>query len=61
MPRRGKRMSTRVLSIYYVHEHNGKNYEHEFGKGVEMWAMDDGTILICKPGARIFDTFPDED
>lgn len=54
-------MSRRVISIRYVHEHNGKRYEHEFGKGVDMCALADGSVLLYKRGVRLFDEFPDED
>lgn len=55
-PRAGARaLSGEVQRILYVHVEDGKRYEHEFGPGVEMWALKDGSIIVRHPEKRIWE------
>jgi len=54
-------MSREVISIRYIHAHNGQPYEHEFEKGVHMTARFDGTIVLSKRGVDLFAEYPDEE
>lgn len=47
-----RRTSTRVLALIYKHEASAqrKPYKHDFGAGVEMWALPNGDVLLR--GAR---------
>lgn len=39
-------MSERVWSLAYRHTDDGQDYIHEFGPGVEMEALEDGSVLV---------------
>ena len=55
-PRPGARaLSGEVLSLAYVHVDDGKAYEHDFGPGVELWALKDGSILLRGRGKRLWE------
>lgn len=54
-PPGGRPLSYMVLDIVYVHAEDGKVYEHEFGPGVEMWALKNGSIVLRLPGKRIWE------
>lgn len=56
-------MGARVLSIEYVHADDGERYRHDFGRGVEMFAQSDGTVLLRHrehPRKRVWADFPDQ-
>lgn len=60
----GHRMSRRVLSIEYVHEHSAQRtpFRHDFdSEGVELWANKDGSITIRHPKLRLWDDYIVED
>jgi hypothetical protein len=59
-PRGGKLVSDQLYVIEYKHKENGKNYFHDFRKGTQMLALPDGSILIRRPGARVWGDFPSE-
>ncbi len=44
----GVLVSREVLGLKYKHAQSATRaaYEHPFGKGVEMWALRDGTVLL---------------
>lgn len=50
-------MSERVYALEYQHEEDGENYRHDFGPGVEMWALDDGTVLLRHPRKLLWGEF----
>jgi len=60
-PRGSRRFSKRVRRLEYLHEHGhpGEIMVHDFGPGVEMFALEDGSIRLSHPRKRLWDTFPD--
>lgn len=42
-------VSGRVYALEYEHSDDGHDYRHDFGPGVEMWALPDGTVLLRHP------------
>ena len=42
----GDVMSERVYSLAYRHQDDGRDYKHDFGPGVRMIAMRDGSIRL---------------
>lgn len=61
-------VSRRVTRLEYIHadqeidEETGEEITrvHDFGPGVEMWALDDGSVLLRhrNPRKRLWDDFP---
>lgn len=53
-------MSGDVQAIEYKHAQSRTRaaYRHDFNSGgVELWALDNGALLIRKPGVPLWDTF----
>lgn len=44
--RRRGRLGAETHELRYVHAEDGEAYRHEFGPGVEVWALEDGRILL---------------
>lgn len=58
-PRRGGQlMSRRLYTIEYKHAGNGKDYYHDFKPGTQMIAEPDGSIVIRRPGSRVWVDLP---
>ena len=58
-PRVGTIISEHLYTIEYRHQHNGKDYYHNFRRGTEMRAMPDGSISIRRPGAKVWADLPE--
>ena len=43
-----------VVSMKYVHHEDGEFYEHDYGPGVLVLAMEDGSLRIYKPGSTVW-------
>ena len=56
-------MSHRVLQLEYVNANvpHSPNYRHTFKRGVQMWGLSDGGLLIRSPGHRIWNLYDLED
>lgn len=57
---RGLLVSRRVIAVDYYNVGSARRipYRHEFeSTGVEMWALDNGALLIRHPRARLHDDF----
>lgn len=58
----GDRFSRNVRRIEYVHDQDGDPDAirvHDFGEGVEMYALPDGSILLSHPRRPLWDDFPE--
>ena len=44
----------KVVSVRYLHQEDRELYVHEFGPGVLMLAMEDGSLRIYKPGSTVW-------
>lgn len=55
--RGGVLMSRNVLELAYYHALSKQRapYKHDFGSGVHMWALPDGTILLKHPSRRLWE------
>lgn len=57
-PRKGQRtkgstiLSRRALATEYVHAGNGENYRHDFGRGVVIEALPDGSVRMFRPDGK---------
>lgn len=46
-PVKGARLlSAAVLALSYIHEEDHTAYKHDFGPGVELWALPDGSMML---------------
>jgi hypothetical protein len=57
------RMSNAVKAVVYNNAHSARpsrSYKHDFGAGVSMYALADGSILL-KSSKRLWDVFTVED
>lgn len=52
--KKGIIMSDRVIELRYIHIEDGKAYKHEFGLGVEMIALDNGSIMLYHPRKKLW-------
>lgn len=50
-------MSNRVYVVEYQHNEDGKNYKHEFGGGVRMYALSNGDILLTHSTKKLWGAF----
>lgn len=52
-------MSKHVISVRYRHAQSQQRvpYEHGFGRGVQMWALRDGSLLLRSPGHPLHGQF----
>jgi len=51
---RGKVLG-RVTRIEYVHAEDGQHYFHDFGGGVQVRAMPDGSLRMSHPSKRLWE------
>lgn len=51
-------MSRHLYTIEYRHAKNGKDYYHDFKPGTQMLAQSDGSVLIRRPGAKVWVDLP---
>lgn len=61
-PRRAL-LGRRLYALEYQHAEDGERYRHDFGRGVEMFAQSDGTVLLRHrehPRKRVWADFPDQ-
>lgn len=58
-PEELERFSGRVYEISYQHDDDGDPYVHTFAKGVELWALPGGSVLVrhSDPDKRVWDDF----
>ena len=42
----GRLLSPEVLAISYIHEEDHNAYKHDFGPGVELWILPDGSLML---------------
>lgn len=57
-PPKGHLLSSRVYQVRYKHSQDGKNYEHDFGPGVLMHLLGDGTVLLeSQTGKKLWKDF----
>lgn len=59
---RGERFSRNVRRIEYVHDQDDDPDAirvHDFGEGVEMFALSDGSVLLTHPSRPLWDDFPE--
>jgi len=53
--------SHRVMAVEYVHDDNGEPYRHDFGRGVEMEGLEDGSVRLFNPRRNIWRDFDVEE
>lgn len=51
-PKGGELMSRRVYAVEYQHSKDGEDYRHDCSRGVNMWALGDGAILLQRPDRK---------
>jgi len=49
--------SERVLQLDYIHSDNGQPYTHTFRPGVQMQALEDGSVRLFHPRRKIWKEF----
>ena len=55
-------MSERVYDVRYQHVDDGQDYVHDFGPGVELEALEDGSVeLHHRDGHPLWETFEVEE
>jgi hypothetical protein len=53
-------MSHRVLGLEYKHARDREDYRHDFSRGVQMYALDTGDILLThEKGVNLWKEFPE--
>lgn len=51
-PRGGELMSRRVYAVEYQHAADKQDYRHDCARGVSLYALGDGTLLLQRPDRK---------